>query len=314
MSKSNDNPADPFKKALAEASKVMAHDRELNVSYSVDPPGLTGDSMRLPQVSRRMTREEVLLARGTADAFALNRRYHNDSDPRALCAAGRHGARALRGDGDRALRGDGRARHARHRRQHRRQDQPRGAAARIRPGQGAVGGAAAGRGRLPDPAPRHRPRDAGGGEERDGALARLHRGAGRRHARGREGDAVRPGQLCPVCPQGDHRSRLWRPAGRRSRSARRRAGGRGPGGRRGPGRSRQPGPGRGRRGGRRRHAGAEPGRPAGRGPGAGLHGRHGRPGNGRGGRTARGRSAAGAAHAAARLRCGSRLQGLFRRQ
>ena len=61
MSKPNDNPADPFKKALAEASKVMANDPELNVTYSVDPSGLSGDSMRLPQVSRRMTREEVLL-------------------------------------------------------------------------------------------------------------------------------------------------------------------------------------------------------------------------------------------------------------
>ncbi len=77
MSNQNDNPADPFKKALAEATKVMANDPELNVSYSVDPAGLSGDSMRLPQVSRRMTREEVLLARGTADALALNRRYHN---------------------------------------------------------------------------------------------------------------------------------------------------------------------------------------------------------------------------------------------
>ncbi len=73
----SDNPADPFKKALAEATKVMANDAELNVSYSVDPAGLSGDSMRLPQVSRRMTRDEVLLARGTADALALNRRYHN---------------------------------------------------------------------------------------------------------------------------------------------------------------------------------------------------------------------------------------------
>ena len=77
MSKPSDNPADAFKKALAEASKVMADDPDLNVSYSVDPSGLSGDSMRLPQVSRRMTREEVLLARGTADALALNRRYHN---------------------------------------------------------------------------------------------------------------------------------------------------------------------------------------------------------------------------------------------
>jgi len=77
MSKPTDNPADAFKKALAEASKVMANDPELTVSYSVDPSGLSGDTMRLPQVTRRMTREEVLLARGTADALALNRRYHN---------------------------------------------------------------------------------------------------------------------------------------------------------------------------------------------------------------------------------------------
>ncbi|MDG1117596.1 MAG: cobaltochelatase subunit CobT [Flavimaricola sp.] len=72
-----DNPADPFKKALAEATKVMANDHELTVTYSVDPPGQTADMVRLPQVSRRMTRDEVLLARGTADAFALRHRYHD---------------------------------------------------------------------------------------------------------------------------------------------------------------------------------------------------------------------------------------------
>ncbi|MEW2917707.1 cobaltochelatase subunit CobT [Ruegeria sp. ANG10] len=79
MSKPNDNPADPFKKALAEATKVMADDPELNVTYTVDPSGISGESMRLPQVSRRMTREEVLLARGTADALALQRKYHDDA-------------------------------------------------------------------------------------------------------------------------------------------------------------------------------------------------------------------------------------------
>jgi cobaltochelatase CobT len=77
MSKPSDNPADAFKKALCEATKVMANDPELNVSYSADPSGLSGDAMRLPQVTRRMTRQEVLLARGTADALALHRRYHN---------------------------------------------------------------------------------------------------------------------------------------------------------------------------------------------------------------------------------------------
>ncbi len=77
MVQKNDNPADPFKKALAEATKVMADDPELNVTYTVDPSGMSGESMRLPQVSRRMTREEVLLARGTADALALQRKYHD---------------------------------------------------------------------------------------------------------------------------------------------------------------------------------------------------------------------------------------------
>jgi cobaltochelatase CobT len=77
MAQKSDNPADPFKKALAEATKVLADDPELSVSYSVDPSGMSGDSMRLPQVSRRMTRDEVLQARGTADALALRHKYHD---------------------------------------------------------------------------------------------------------------------------------------------------------------------------------------------------------------------------------------------
>lgn len=77
MQKPNDNPADPFKKALAEATKVMADDPDLAVSFSIDPPGQTADNLRLPQVSRRMTAEEVLLARGTADAFALRHKHHD---------------------------------------------------------------------------------------------------------------------------------------------------------------------------------------------------------------------------------------------
>ena len=55
----------------------MANDSDLSISYSVDPAGQTADSIRLPQVSRRMTHEEVLLARGTADAFALRHKFHS---------------------------------------------------------------------------------------------------------------------------------------------------------------------------------------------------------------------------------------------
>ncbi|KPA21956.1 Aerobic cobaltochelatase subunit CobT [Shimia sp. SK013] len=77
MSTKSDNPADPFKKALAEATKVMANDPELSITYTVDPSGVSGDAMRLPQVTRRMSRDEVLLARGTADALAMQRKYHD---------------------------------------------------------------------------------------------------------------------------------------------------------------------------------------------------------------------------------------------
>jgi len=79
MAQQSDNPADPFKKALAEAAKVVADDAELSVTYSVDPPGATNDTLRLPQVSRRMTKGEILLARGTADALALRHKYHDPS-------------------------------------------------------------------------------------------------------------------------------------------------------------------------------------------------------------------------------------------
>jgi cobaltochelatase CobT len=78
MSKTKDNPAEPFKKALAETAKTLANDSDLTVSFTVDPPGMSSEGIRLPQVTRRMTREEVMLARGTADSFALRRKYHND--------------------------------------------------------------------------------------------------------------------------------------------------------------------------------------------------------------------------------------------
>ena len=79
MTKPSDNPADPFKKALTEATKALAHESELTISYSVDPPGQSNSAIRLPQVSRKMTREEVMIARGTADAFALKTRFHNQA-------------------------------------------------------------------------------------------------------------------------------------------------------------------------------------------------------------------------------------------
>src|SRR5690625_3193350 len=77
MASKNDNPSEPFKKALGEATRALAGNQELEVTFSADPPGRTNTGMRLPQISRRMTRDEVMLARGTADAYALRERFHD---------------------------------------------------------------------------------------------------------------------------------------------------------------------------------------------------------------------------------------------
>ncbi|SIS90145.1 cobaltochelatase subunit CobT [Phaeovulum vinaykumarii] len=77
MSKPIDNPADPFKRALADATRALSDHRELSVTYSVDPPGMAAGAMRLPQVTRRMTRDEILAARGTADAMAMRLRHQD---------------------------------------------------------------------------------------------------------------------------------------------------------------------------------------------------------------------------------------------
>ncbi|SIS58618.1 cobaltochelatase subunit CobT [Paracoccus saliphilus] len=86
--KNSDNPADPFKKALTEATRTLSDQHELNVTFSADPAGVSGDTMRLPQISRRMARDEVLLARGTADALAMRMRHHDAGTHAKFAPAG----------------------------------------------------------------------------------------------------------------------------------------------------------------------------------------------------------------------------------
>ncbi|MCF3972806.1 cobaltochelatase subunit CobT [Paracoccus salsus] len=86
--KKSDNPADPFKKALTEATRALADERELNVTFSADPSGVAGDTMRLPQISRRMGRDEILMARGTADALAMRMRHHDAGTHAKFAPAG----------------------------------------------------------------------------------------------------------------------------------------------------------------------------------------------------------------------------------
>ena len=71
-----------------EVRGALAGEHELNVTFSADPAGVAGDTMRLPQISRRMGRDEVLLARGTADALAMRMRHHDASTHARYSPAG----------------------------------------------------------------------------------------------------------------------------------------------------------------------------------------------------------------------------------
>jgi len=77
MTKKVESPAEPFKRALAQATRALAGEDELDVNYSADPPGRSNSGLRLPQISRRLRRSEVMLARGTADGLALRERFHD---------------------------------------------------------------------------------------------------------------------------------------------------------------------------------------------------------------------------------------------
>jgi len=77
LSKGNEPPTEPFKRAVAAALRAVAHESEVEVSYGPETPALRGKRARLPVPSRRMEPDELAQIRGAADAFALKLRHHD---------------------------------------------------------------------------------------------------------------------------------------------------------------------------------------------------------------------------------------------
>jgi cobaltochelatase CobT len=73
-----DNPAEPFKRAVAIAVRSLAGEPELEVNFSAEPPSLKGLKARLPLPSRNLPPGEVAAVRGAGDSYALRRAYHED--------------------------------------------------------------------------------------------------------------------------------------------------------------------------------------------------------------------------------------------
>jgi cobaltochelatase CobT len=71
-------PSEPFKRAVATTVRSLAAEPKLEVSYSIDPPGLKGLKARLPQPTRSLSARDITLIRSTGDAYALNKAYHDE--------------------------------------------------------------------------------------------------------------------------------------------------------------------------------------------------------------------------------------------
>jgi cobaltochelatase CobT len=70
-------PVEMFKRATAACFRALAERADMDVSYSAEAPGVSGEKVRLPFPSRELPREEVAQVRGEADALALRLKHHD---------------------------------------------------------------------------------------------------------------------------------------------------------------------------------------------------------------------------------------------
>ena len=69
---------EPFRRALTGCVRSIAGSAEVEVAFANDRPGMVGDRMRLPELSRKPTAQELSVMRGLGDSMALRRACHDE--------------------------------------------------------------------------------------------------------------------------------------------------------------------------------------------------------------------------------------------
>ncbi len=75
----DETPLDRFKHALTGAARALAHESEVEVAWSADSPGASGNNFRVPLPGQNVPAEQAREARGFADSFALRLRHHDET-------------------------------------------------------------------------------------------------------------------------------------------------------------------------------------------------------------------------------------------
>ncbi|WP_075291437.1 cobaltochelatase subunit CobT [Pararhizobium arenae] len=68
---------EPFRRALTGCVRAIAGDPQVEVAFANERPGLAGERIRLPEISKRPTRHELAVTRGLGDAMALRKACHD---------------------------------------------------------------------------------------------------------------------------------------------------------------------------------------------------------------------------------------------
>lgn len=76
MAKQND-PTEPFKQALMQATRALAEEPELDITFGTEPPSLRGRRVRLPLPPRDLNAQDIARVRGQSDEYALWLSHHD---------------------------------------------------------------------------------------------------------------------------------------------------------------------------------------------------------------------------------------------
>jgi cobaltochelatase CobT len=77
MADKPESPADPFKRAIAHATRSLAETPDLEVVFASEPPSLVGNRATLPHPPRDLNSREAARIRGMADQMALRLSHHD---------------------------------------------------------------------------------------------------------------------------------------------------------------------------------------------------------------------------------------------
>ncbi|KAG1651750.1 Aerobic cobaltochelatase subunit CobT [Nymphon striatum] len=79
---------EPFKRAVTGCMRAIAGEDELEVVFSSDKPAFAGNHARVPDLPKRVTKNDVMVTRGVGDSMALRAACHDSAVHRTMMPEG----------------------------------------------------------------------------------------------------------------------------------------------------------------------------------------------------------------------------------